>query len=175
MPYKFFYLDHFSLASSRNAVIEDEPESIEDTSDRINDGIPLGNAFIDHNEGFGVDPNLGEILLDIPPTTCLMYLISKRVKDVWDEEGVDNVEYHQASINNKRGEFRTSDYFVPNVLGTVECIDKDRSVADEGAIVTGNGVLAGQLKGIELLHVVVFVLHFLVAKESRIFGFHIAI
>ena len=67
-------------------------------------------------------------------------IVSKRLKNLLDKSGVDNIEYFPASIIEKAGKTPNSDYYALNIIGLVDCIDTENSLyrgdVDDG-VVTG--------------------------------------
>jgi len=52
-----------------------------------------------------------------------MTVVSKRVKEALEAGSVKDVEYLPVHIQNHKGRIASSDYFIVNPLGTVECVD----------------------------------------------------
>jgi hypothetical protein len=54
-------------------------------------------------------------------------VVSERLKKLLDTNGVDNIEYFSATVIEKKGRQPKEGYYAANIIGLVDCIDKDKS------------------------------------------------
>lgn len=76
--------------------------------------------------------------------TRLGLLINETVKDVFDDLGVDNIQYFPAKLRERSTEEVREDYWIANVVGKHECVDQERSELElfgDGAIMFIDGLV----------------------------------
>lgn len=65
-------------------------------------------------------------------------VISEKLKSLLEANGVDNIEYFPATIIKKKGQLSEGRFYAANIIGLVDCIDKDlsefRGYEDEGEL-----------------------------------------
>lgn len=54
-------------------------------------------------------------------------IVSERLKSFLEESGIDNVQYFPATVIERDGERAKSGYYAANIIGLVDCIDRDAS------------------------------------------------
>jgi len=54
-------------------------------------------------------------------------VISERLKNYFENIGIDNIQYFKASIIEHEGEAAKEGYYAANILGLVDCIDREAS------------------------------------------------
>jgi hypothetical protein len=54
-------------------------------------------------------------------------VVSARLKQLLEINGVDNIEYFPASVIEKKGQQPKEGYYAANIIGLVDCIDKEKS------------------------------------------------
>lgn len=57
-------------------------------------------------------------------------IISSRLKDVFDQCRIENVEYFPVTVIERQGETAKSGYFAANIIGLIDCINLDESDID---------------------------------------------
>lgn len=57
-------------------------------------------------------------------------VMSQRLKDHLDNLGIDNIQYFEASIIEREGEDPKSGYYAANIIGLIDCIDRNSSEMD---------------------------------------------
>ncbi|WP_086931502.1 imm11 family protein [Agarilytica rhodophyticola] len=80
--------------------------------------------FPDRIKLFDFVSNLDEVLIG-----------NKRVRDVFEQLGIENVEYLPVWLMNHQGEIASKDYTILNVLGSVDAIDMEKSKYRMGRII----------------------------------------
>ena len=54
-------------------------------------------------------------------------VVSEQLKNLLDANGVDNIDYFPATIIEKKGQAPQAGYYAANIIGLVDCIDKENS------------------------------------------------
>ena len=57
-------------------------------------------------------------------------VISERLKKHFENIGIDNIQYFKATIIEHEGEAAKEGYYAANILGLVDCIDRENSEMD---------------------------------------------
>jgi len=57
-------------------------------------------------------------------------IMSERLKALLDSNGIDNIQYFPASVIEKDGEQAQYGYYAANIVGLVDCIDREASEMD---------------------------------------------
>lgn len=66
-------------------------------------------------------------LYDFVNNTLLLRIVSKRVRAIFDQFSIDQVEYIPVEIMDHKGNLASNDYFLMNVMDTQPIIDMKRS------------------------------------------------
>jgi len=66
-------------------------------------------------------------LYDFVDNTLLLRIVSKRVRAIFDQFSIDQVEYIPVEIMDHQGNLASNDYFLMNVMNTQPIIDMERS------------------------------------------------
>jgi len=66
-------------------------------------------------------------LYDFVNNTLLLRIVSKRVRAIFDQFSIDQVEYIPVEIMDHQGNLASNDYFLMNVMNTQPIIDMKRS------------------------------------------------
>jgi hypothetical protein len=69
----------------------------------------------------------GSKLTDSIPNTLHMLIVSEKMKEALEEKSGAEIEFLPVRIRNQRGRVVQEPYFIANVVGTVECVDRERS------------------------------------------------
>jgi hypothetical protein len=57
-------------------------------------------------------------------------IVSERMRSALDRAGVDNIQYLQATLEQRISERKISGYWIANVFGALACVDRDASVIE---------------------------------------------
>lgn len=57
-------------------------------------------------------------------------IVSERLKNVFDSEGIDNIQYFKTSIIQKKGTPALDGFYIANIIGLADCIDLENSEMD---------------------------------------------
>ena len=124
MSDRYYILD--GEVDNKVCVITEDAEGVEPsnllTSGRSLKGIYPNNAALYMNED-----HPGMRLVDFVANHLTYLIVSDDVKQVLEQEGVQNIEYLPVSIYDQKKRLASSEYFILNVLGTVDCLDYEKS------------------------------------------------
>lgn len=113
------------------------PTDTDEVGYRMSVGRPMGAEYPPNARMFCERHRPGVELPDLVGNTRDLLILSKRVKDRLEQAAPGPVEYLPLSIINHKKRLASADYFIVNPLGTVDCLDLDRSEIDwfEGDVV----------------------------------------
>jgi hypothetical protein len=103
---------------------------------RLREGVLLGPDF-PASARFEMDKRAGDMTPDLLPNVLSLLMISPKVRAVFEEARVSDVEYCPFELANKRGAVVSREYTVANLLGSVSCLDASRSKFDEDPLEPG--------------------------------------
>ncbi|QSQ22277.1 hypothetical protein JY651_45340 [Pyxidicoccus parkwayensis] len=92
----------------------------------LNEGVSVKSWF-PTDTVFHLDDDRGIRLTDSIPNTLHLLIISEKLKRVLEEKSGANIEFLPVHIRNHKGRLVQEPYFIANILGTVECVDPERS------------------------------------------------
>ena len=107
------------------SVPEDGPDDFE-----YDEGAPLLKGYPDRDEAvmvYDTDYPEGVKLYDILSSLDGIIVVSIKVKTIFDELGIDDVEYLPISLWDHQQKPVNADYYILNPVGSVEFIDMDNS------------------------------------------------
>jgi hypothetical protein len=86
------------------------------------DILPPDTVLDIHEDG-------GDMLTDFVPNISRCVIISSRVKDFFEQEGLDaeKVEYLPFIVKDKKGRVVKDQYYVANLLVKIDCFDFEKS------------------------------------------------
>jgi hypothetical protein len=73
-------------------------------------------------------------LTDFIPNTMHLLIVSEKLKGVLEEKSGAEIEFLPVHIRNQRGRLVQEPYFIANLIGTVECLDREKSKFRASAI-----------------------------------------
>lgn len=76
---------------------------------------------------FQLADDRGIKLTDSIPNTLRLLIVSERLKGVLEEKSGAEMEFLPVRLRNQRGRLVPDPYFIANPLGTLECVDTERS------------------------------------------------
>lgn len=76
---------------------------------------------------FQLDDDHGIRLADSIPNTLNLLIVSEKLKQVLGEKSGADIEFLPVHIRNHKGRIVKEPYFIANILGSVECVDRERS------------------------------------------------
>ena len=131
MSDRYFILD--AEVDNKVCVITEDAEGVEDTPE-LTDGIPLKGIYPENAALFMNEDHSGMRLVDFVANHLLYIIVSDKVKKVFEQEGVENIEYLPVSIYDQKKRLASADYFIANVLGAVDCLDHEKSEYDRSVV-----------------------------------------
>jgi hypothetical protein len=121
---------YWILMSERSDVeelaIDEIPKIVEDLDlnfdygINVNKSIPVIDILYSLNDGKLKTDN-------IVLSTRLGLLINKKIRDVLDTLNINNIEYYSTRLINKSNSEIDEDYKIANIIGKIECVDKENS------------------------------------------------
>jgi len=106
--------------------IDATPEVIERQGWRFDRGDLLAKLPPPVDVPFDIEPD-ERIVDNIPAYGCRGLLINGRVRAVFDEMNVGNVQYVDARLVNRRSRDVLTPYWIANIVGKIACVDKEKS------------------------------------------------
>jgi len=131
--YFYFGLDTFDSAS---ACLSSHPPELKGSTYRLDDGEPLAGWF-PANARYPMSrhyPNARK-LNDLQNNTLEIHVVSRALRETLVEVGCKNVEFLPIVILNHRGKVASDEYSIANVLGAVDCLDREQSKYKMDALV----------------------------------------
>lgn len=92
----------------------------------LHEGISVKSWF-PTDTVFQLADHHGIKLTDSIPNTLHLLIVSEKMKGVLEEKSSAEIEFLPVRIRNQRGRVLQEPYFIANILGTVECVDRERS------------------------------------------------
>lgn len=83
---------------------------------------------------FQLDDSHGIKLTDSIPNTLHLLIVSEKLKHALEEKSGAVIEFLPVKIRNQRGRVVQEPYFIANIVGTLECVDRERSKFDTSSI-----------------------------------------
>ena len=65
-------------------------------------------------------------------------IVSGKVKAILEKEALTNIEYLPVLIYDQKKRCASSDYYIANILGSIDCLDHEKSEYDRSLIVPEN-------------------------------------
>lgn len=141
----------------RFAWLSNQPTSIERPW-RLTEGVPIGTDLPPDTE-FPMDPDYGDMLTDFVLNTINVLIVSNKVRAIFKNEAVANIEYLPIVILDKKGRVKSEDFSVANLLGSVDCLDAENSVYEDDPLAEG------QITNVQRLNILIEK----VAKDIKLF------
>ncbi len=73
------------------------------------------------------DSRMGRMTDCLAITEIYGLVFSSRLRELLDSIGINNIEYYKLEIVNPRSGKKFSDYYIANVVGLVDCVDREKS------------------------------------------------
>lgn len=113
------------------AWIEKHPDEIRKKIYRLNKGMSVnhwnqGDWFPD-DIIYDISPDKGIKMADAVPNYSSLLFVSECLKCLLEKESDANFEFLRIGVRNKKGHTIKEDYFIANLLDSVECVDKGKS------------------------------------------------
>lgn len=93
-------------------------------------GIKMGDSYSGNIEFRFADDFPGLVLTDLLQNCCGYTMVSKRLKNILEENTEDEIEFLRFTLLNHKGRVASDDVYIANVIGTVDCMDKVRTMGE---------------------------------------------
>ena len=101
---------------------------------KLRDGISLNGMSLSNNHFYMDDEAPGIQLVDFVANTDRMLIVSQQAKAILQAQALANIEYVQVSIFDHKERLASSDYFIVNIIGSLDCLNQDKSLLKRGRI-----------------------------------------
>ena len=101
------------------------PEELRENSWKLMLGIPVKDWFPE-NVIFDLSVNDGIQLTDFIPSVHQIMVVSERLKDILQATGED-FEFFPVRIRNHKKRIVEKQYYLANLIGSLECVDREKS------------------------------------------------
>ncbi len=101
------------------------------------EGIPLGALYPQPLDFVMASDRGGKAVFDCIHNTLGYFIVSAELRDVLEQECPTAIEFLPINLINHKGRRDKRDFFIANVLGTVDCVDLDKSDYVEDAMTSG--------------------------------------
>ncbi|NVJ09699.1 hypothetical protein HUW63_31305 [Myxococcus sp. AM001] len=107
--------------------VDNYPEGLGLIDYKIGHGEPLGADYPMDARVYMTERYKGMQVPDLVENTCGMRIVSRRVKEVFERVNQSPVEYLPVAIYNHKKRVASTDHFIVNPLGTVDCLNLEAS------------------------------------------------
>lgn len=108
-------------------LIDKDADGVEEEWNLI-EGIKMRSNFPDNTSYHMSKNNKGSKLTDFLVNTINLLMVSQKVKNLMEQEGITDVEFLHFTLYDKKDRIVNKDYFVANLIGTVDCLNIDESI-----------------------------------------------
>jgi hypothetical protein len=113
--------DHEALAW-----IEEQPPELEEDDYRLSEGLPARGWF-PGSLRFTLSRDSGVRVADSIPNVLSLLIVSDRLKQALEVRANSKIEFLPVSILNKKKRPLVEPYYVANLLGSIACMDREKS------------------------------------------------
>jgi len=99
----------------------------------LHDGVPVSQV-IPPDRVIELDKTSGTVIPDSIPNSLLLLLVSDELRGCLEKHSGAQIEFVPFTLQNQRGRKMKEPYFIANVLGRVDCMDRKKSDVDWSAI-----------------------------------------
>lgn len=99
----------------------------------LHEGVAVKSWF-PTDSVFQLSDDYGVKLTDSIPNTLHLLIVSEKLKAILAEKSGAQIEFLPVHLRNQKGRIVPNPYFIANPLGTVECVDRERSKFRTSAI-----------------------------------------
>ncbi len=112
-----------------DAIITKTPEKINGQDWKLCKGMSCSDWFPEEVI-FELDPNRGKVLSDAIHNVLGLHIVSEKLKTILEESGTE-YEFFPVRIKNHNGKLITEPFFVANLVGTISCIHREKTVCKQ--------------------------------------------
>ncbi|AEI64023.1 imm11 family protein [Corallococcus macrosporus] len=141
----FYYIHLMPRDNLSYCFIDDYPSEVGIKSYKIGKGLMLGADYPAASRVYMTERYTGIQLSDLIENACGMLIVSKRIKETFEQVNNGPTEYLPLTICNHKKRVASTDYFIINPLGTIDCLNLKASTItyhDEKIVQVQRPVLA---------------------------------
>ncbi len=116
------------------AWIKDFPDEIRDCKWKLKEGVSCADWFPE-NTVLPIYSEDGIKLTDSIQNYSDLLIISEKLKAIFEKHSGANFEYLPVRISDKKGRVTPNQYYIANLLDTVDCLDMEKSSYVMGSII----------------------------------------
>jgi hypothetical protein len=111
-----------------SAILSTHPPELDDIAFQFRDGHPMRDVMPAH-AAYPMSSRWSDrrALYDFQSNTLQLLIVSKRCREVLESGHHDNIEFLPIVVLDHRGKVASNDYFIAHLLGSVDCMDRERS------------------------------------------------
>ncbi|MCY1078904.1 imm11 family protein [Archangium lansingense] len=125
---RFFSLNLIPYEDRSLCFLDSVPEETRDVRYKMSQGYEMGVAYPSDARVYMSEEYPGFKLASFVGNAQSLLIMSAQVKAVIERFGVPRVEYLPLAIYNHKRKLASSDYFIINPLGTLDCLHLKKSV-----------------------------------------------
>lgn len=137
-----YYVLQYS-ADPQYCVITDLPKGLPHSHYAV-DGISLAKTKYDYVFDMAAS-RPGIVVADAIKNTLGYTLVSARMKELLAKHATAEIEFTPCKLKNHKKRFVTEELFIANVLGTLDCVDRAKTVGREDPVNPGRYMSITQL------------------------------
>ena len=134
--HSYFILD--SSGDDDHCIIDTDSPSLRDFSWKLAEGTPAGSPLPTDLSVRMDTSHPGLIIPDFIGNTLRVFMVSNRLKTLWDREEAAKIEWVPIRIYNHKRRIASKDSFIANVLTAQDCVDMERTVSEPSYLWPGN-------------------------------------
>lgn len=124
---RFFSLDLIPSEDPSLAFLDSEPEGTRANCYKMSKGYAMGADYPADARIYMSEEYPGFKLASFIGNTDSLLILSAQVKAAIEQFGVPDVEYLPVAIYNHKRRLASSDYFIVNPLGALDCLNLEKS------------------------------------------------
>jgi hypothetical protein len=132
--------EYFVFKSKRtpeNCTINHSPPALDDEQWRVAEGTRMGERYSPSTRLDMDKKHAGMGVPDYINNTLLLPLVSGRFKALLERESGAEIEFLRFTLYNHKGRVASDDCYIANIIGTIDCVDHDKTVARQSHIRPG--------------------------------------
>ncbi|WP_163786508.1 imm11 family protein [Myxococcus vastator] len=119
----YYYIHLMPRENLNYCFIDEYPSEVGIKSYKIGKGLKLGTDYPEDSRVYMADRYTGIQLSDLIENACGMLIVSKRIKETFERVNKGPVEYLPLTICNHKKRVASTEHFIINPLGTVDCLN----------------------------------------------------
>ena len=132
---EYFILE--TKKTSENCTIDESPEPLDSEQWRIAKGERMGEHYSPTVQLQMDKQHKGLGTPDFIHNTLHLPMVSKKLRALLETEADAEIEYLQFSLLNHKGRPVEQEFYIANIIGTQDCVDRVKTEARESALKPG--------------------------------------